>query len=128
MLQETFQEYSSKLIGLPYEDYDCYDVVRHFYKMVFDINIHEYQYPDPNDSKHISGVVELGTKDFEKVSCPKFGDIVLLRLFELPAHVGIYIDDKTILHTKKNTGSIIDRSDNIQRRVLGYYRYGKSKD
>lgn len=125
--QQIFRASSNDLIGIPYEEKDCWQLTRHFYCLVFSINLSGYIYKDPMDTKEISGVVALHQSDFIKVSKPEFGDIILINILGLPAHVGVFLGNGLFLHTSQKNGSHIDRIAVWEKRIVGYYRYGKNQ-
>ena len=127
--QQIFQACSHDFIGLPYGSYDCWDLVRYFHHKVMsqDYDIHESLY-DPNDENQASQLILKHSEKFLQIKEPKFGDIMMLRVHGLPAHLGIYLNEKNFLHTTERTGSIIDKIDTWEKRILGYYRYDQSKD
>ena len=123
--QQSIQDCLPDLIGLPYDDYDCWGIVREFYKRHFKTDLEQYLYKDPNNHKEISKLIIKESPNYRKVLNPRFGDIILMRLYGLPAHLGIYIDENKILHTTDKTGSIVDSFQYWEKRILGFYRYGQ---
>lgn len=121
---QTFLACSSDLIGIPYEGCDCWQLVRLFYEKVLSLSLDPYSYRDPQDPKEISAVVVLHQREFIKVSKPEFGDIILINILGLPAHLGIFLGDGRFLHTSIKLGSHIDRIANWEKRIEGYYRHG----
>jgi cell wall-associated NlpC family hydrolase len=67
--------------------------------------------------------LERQKRKFIKVNAAQLGDVMSINIKGMPCHVGIYIDDKTFLHTMKKIGSVIDRLDKWQKRIEGYYRW-----
>lgn len=123
--QQTFQECSHRLVGLPYFSFDCWDLVRLFHHMIYQVELVDYKYQDPNDTGNISSIINSEKEKYTEVFRPEFGDIMLLRIHGLGAHVGIFIDNRSFLHTTEKTGSIIDKTYNWKDKILGYYRYAK---
>lgn len=122
MAQQIIQESLTNLIGLPYAAYDCYELVKFFYLKIFDYELQDYQYINPNDKKEISYLIDIKKQSYKKITRPEFGDIILLRLDGLPAHLGIYIDKARFLHTTEKTGSCIDNLKTWKHKIIGYYR------
>lgn len=60
---------------------------------------------------------------FIKTNSPQFGDIILIKLWNIPSHVGIYIDSNHMLHTNDKNGSHIDKISRWEKMIEGYYRY-----
>ena len=125
--QQIFQAFSHDFIGLPYDTFDCYDIVKLFYLKVFDASLTEYVYPDPLDGKYTSQIIASHKSKFERVEKPEFGDIILLRVHGLPSHLGIYLWDGRFMHTTKKTGCIIDMLPEWKTRIEGFYRYDQDK-
>lgn len=122
--QQIFEAYSHSLIGLPYECFDCYDVVKMFYHKVFSISLPLFVYKDSLNPEKMNDVIMTNRKDFKKVNEPQFGDIILLKINSLPAHLGVYLDKENFLHTTEVTGSIIDKLSMWKGRIEGFYNYG----
>lgn len=115
-------------IGQPYDECDCWDLVKLFYKDSFNREMpFETNYGAPgNDEayrKKISKIVEIHSCHFEEVDTPKFGDIILFKILGLPAHVGIYLDKKTFLHSIRETGCCIEPMSKWENKIEGYYRW-----
>ena len=121
--QHFTRESLANLIGIPYEEKDCWGIVTLYYKTILDIELPKYFYCDPCDSKEISPIINENKVKYKRVAKPETGDIILLRIFGVPAHVGIYLDEKYFLHTQKGVGSCIDALRKYEKRILGYYKY-----
>lgn len=104
---------------------DCWDIVKAFYTEVLEINIHitppkhhlEIEESAPMISSYLGQVEKIATSE-----C-KFGDILLLRIFGIPAHLGIYLNSTQIIHTQKRVGCAIDRLSRWERLIEGCYRF-----
>ena len=118
---------SFDLVGIPYTEKDCWGIVSEFYRLHFNIELSNLDYHNPLDTVEIDGVVQKEKPKYKEIHNPKFGDIILLRVYGLPVHVGIYLDNRSFLHTLKNTGSIIDNLSRWKSRTIGYYRWQKSE-
>jgi len=110
------------LIGLSYSAFDCYELVQLFYKKVFCIELDTLYQVKPS-STEAKNLVKSNLENFNKVTKPQFGDIIILKILGLPVHVGIYIDNERFLHTREKTGSVLERTNNWKKRILGYYRW-----
>lgn len=117
----------SCLIGIPYEKYDCWGIVREWYKIVYGIELKHYYSEVPNDRNIANSLIYSSMGDFKKVETPEFGDIVLIKLFGVESHIAVYLGDGLILHTSKNTGCIIDRLSKWGKVVTGYFRIEHDK-
>lgn len=120
----------SKLIGTPYQQSDCWDIVKKFYKLVFkeEINLNQsYKVDSLGRSWAIksSKILLSNESKFKRVKNPDFGDIIVLRIYGIPAHVGIFLDKNSMLHTSEKTGCVIESMEKWKCRIEGYYRWPK---
>ena len=113
-----------KLIGISHEKMDCYEIVIEFYKQVLGLKL-ESIYDIRPEKEEVGEMVKIQKEKFEKVSLPQFGDIILFSIYDLPCHIGIYIDKKTFFHSREKAGSILDKLDIWNKRIIGYYRWPK---
>ena len=125
--RQIFQESSHDFIGLPYDCFDCYDLVKLFYLKIYDVSLLEYHYDDPLDKGGMTFLIASQKSKFIKVSKPDFGDIMLLNVQGLPCHLGIYLWDGRFMHTTLKNGCIIDMEDQWKNKIEGFYRYDKDK-
>lgn len=123
---QIFQDCSHDLIGLPYFAFDCWQLVKLFYHKIYGVELLRYSYEDPNDTENISSIVNATKHEYQLVEKPEFGDIILLRIHGVAAHVGIYLNENHFLHTTEKTGSIVDSLHLWKHKILGYYRYAKN--
>lgn len=114
------------LIGLPYEAFDCYDLVKMFYRKFMSVELEDLLYRDTKDLHEMTQVVTIGKGSFVSVEEPEYGDVVLLRVWGMPAHVGIYLSSTELLHTQEKSGSVIERLSKWKKRIEGYYRWPSS--
>lgn len=113
----------SKLIGTPYEQLDCWGVVREFYKLVFNLELKQYYEEVPETRDMARNIVYASMKDFEEVKGPRqFGDIFLIRLFGIESHIAVYLGNGTMLHTSKHSGCLIEKTVRWERLIVGTYR------
>lgn len=130
---KTFQACSKDIIGLKYEEYDCWGLVKLFYSKIFGVEL--LQWFDYENRTHevdtktwaiiSEEMIKSKTSNFEQVNKPKFGDILVLRIFGHAAHLGIYLSGQEILHTNKANGAFIDRMKRWEKMIEGIYRYVK---
>ena len=119
------QDSFSNLIGTPYSQLDCWGVVREFYRIEFGITLKKYYEETPTGSE-ATKTVKAGTEDFVRVETPQFGDIITLKINGILGHVGVFLNGQQFLHTKSNTGCIVDKLPKWINSVEGYYRWQKS--
>jgi len=112
------------LIGISYAEADCWELVKLFYIKILGVNLDvNPTYTQGGEQIEISRIVEIEKAKFTKVDTPKIGDILLLRIMELPTHVGVYVGEGKFLHTVKHMNSCIDTLQRWNTRIVGYYRY-----
>lgn len=115
-----------KLIGIPYETLDCWGIVRKFYKLVFNLNLKQYYEEVPETRDMAENIVYASMKDFVEVKDKReFGDILLIKLFGVDSHVGVYLGNGTMLHTSKHSGCLIEKISRWERLIVGTYRVKK---
>lgn len=112
------------LVGISYEALDCYELAQKFYTEFMDRELDILYDIRPSYSETERMFSEQKNR-FIKVTTPDFGDIIVINHRTLPCHIGIYLGDKTFLHTTKHTGSVIERISRWQKRIEGYYRWPK---
>jgi len=115
-----------KYIGLNFNDYDCFNLVKLIYKEVhnkdiLDTNIKHYESDLINQSY-------LGEVDnWIEVKEPKEGDIMAIRLDsnypKLVTHFAYCINDKQILHTTEKTNCVVENISKYYKLVAGFYRH-----
>ncbi|MCY1355599.1 hypothetical protein D9M69_420290 [compost metagenome] len=117
----------SGLIGLPWEydgkgepgGYDCYGLLQ---------EIHRRQgvvIPDfrrPSDRNQIAAVMSTNLSPWQRCQC-QAGASVLIRLART-LHVGYMVDDFRFIHVWEQSGGVvIERIEQWQPKILGFYRY-----
>ena len=118
--QESFRKY----IGLDYERYDCYEIIKLYNKEVLKRDLGKLYVARPS-IRETEKIVHHQRDNFVKVDSPTVGDIILFRVFGVACHIGMYINDKTFFHSRKTTGSCIEKLSVWEKRVVGYYRWPK---
>ena len=115
-----------KYIGLPFEQYDCYNLVKLIYKEVhnkdiLDTNIKHYE------SEKINNQYEDESLNWLKVDEAKEGDIVAIRLDsnipKIVTHFGVMINNHQMIHTTKATNCVVENITKYYKLVAGFYRH-----
>lgn len=111
------------------ETVDCWGLVQRVYRDEFGIELPSYTegYETTTDREEISAMIRReGAASWAAVAMPeaRAGDVLLLRIEGMPAHVGVVLDAPRFLHAIKGAGVVVDRWDALlwKRRVLGCYR------
>ncbi len=118
-----------KNLGRDFDGLDCWGLVRLFYLEEYGIELPMLDfYNQANDTKEIYPIVDLYTPIIggTKQEIPERGDIVVMKYFGVPCHVGVYVGDNRVLHVNRRIDSVIQRLDTMKGRVDGFYRPDKS--
>jgi cell wall-associated NlpC family hydrolase len=86
------------------------------------IELKPYYSETPESKGFAQAMVFSAKKDFEPVSVPEFGDILLMKLLGFESHIGVYLGDGKILHTQFKTGCVIDSFSKWEKILVGCYR------
>ncbi len=111
-----------KYIGRDYASYNCFDLVREFYKDQFDLDLRHYWEGETPERREAESLIHSNKGDFIQVAFPKFGDIVIIRLYGVECHIGVVVDESKFLHSARGIGSLIDRRERYSKMIAGYYR------
>lgn len=111
-------------VGRDYEKCNCFDLVKEFYKNELGVDLTNYWESESIPSRLDRQTLITASKgNFEKVEVPKFGDIIVVNLYGMACHLGVYIDHKIILHSLRKIGSCLEPTNKYARMIEGYYRY-----
>lgn len=120
-----------KYIGRPYESYNCFDLVKEFYRDQFQIDIsHFFPKTEVPEREECETLIASNKGYFYKIfekSLIQFGDIVVIRFYGVECHIGVVINQKQFLHSARTIGSNMDRLDRYERMIAGFYRHGNLK-
>jgi cell wall-associated NlpC family hydrolase len=66
--------------------------------------------------------------DFKKIDEKEiqFGDIILIKIFGVDSHIGVYLGEDRMLHTTLHSGCVIERVLRWKHLISGYYRVEKN--
>ena len=111
-----------KFVGIPYEKMDCYELTQYFYRENFDIELKTLYGQIRPTPLQTDNLVDSQCKNvWKEVTNPQFGDIILINIMGIASHIGVYLNDKHFLHSRKGVGSAIDRYGKWEKRIKGYY-------
>jgi len=124
----------SKYIGIPYknlgrtrEGCDCWGLLRIIYQEEFDMILPEYDglILDDAEKLEIERIINSHREDWEQVDIPVIGDGVLMNVFGLAIHIGVYIGNRQMIQAMKGADSCIVRLDNKlwKPRFAGFWRH-----
>jgi cell wall-associated NlpC family hydrolase len=121
--------------GIPYANkgrwpgpLDCWGLAQYVLRDAFRIYIPSYadRYQD-SEGDDAAAALALGkeTEPWLQVDDPRPGDLVEIAIAGKPWHVGVYIGEGQMLHTRDGVGSCIEDvwSPTWRRRVRGFWRY-----
>ena len=106
---------------------DCYGLVRLFYKNEYSIELPKWDVIASSDNPQVTdNLVKSNDLEhdhpFVETITPKTGDVVLMNILGFPVHVGIFVNDKYLLHSRQQSSlSEIVSFDKWSKRVDGYY-------
>lgn len=126
----------SKYIGIPfkdkgrtYEGLDCWGLLCLIFKEQFNIEIPTFldEYPTATNFVEVGKLIEDNINIWIKIeqNTRKVGDVVLLRLFGYPVHVGILVDRQRMIHVFRGTDTCLQKIYGMiwKKRICGIYRH-----
>lgn len=126
----------SDYIGLPFEDkgrtpeegFDCWGLCRWVWDKHYGISVPSYKntYESIQDRDTVSDSIMNGIEDeWVGVNLPRSGDGVVIRLQDIPIHIGIMVSPDRFLHVFKEIRTTLDsvKSPRWNQRIEGYYRH-----
>ena len=97
-------------VGIPYEELDCWGLVRKAMRELYDIEL------------PVATTVDAQRPSFEEIDAPRAGDIILMsRLGVL--HIGLMTGPDKMLHTSRGKNAVIEHVSPHRFRVTGYFRH-----
>lgn len=114
----------SKYVGRSYNVYNCFDLVKEFYADQYGLDLKNYfDGKIVPERKEVESLVITNLGFFVPVEKPKFGDIVVIRLFGYSSHIGVCVGEGKFLHSIRNTGSCMDSLGRYSKMIEGFYRH-----
>lgn len=123
------------LIGRPFvhrgrgpEAFDCWGLVMEVYRQTFAIELPDYAADGSRAHRAIAAAMVEGERGGWIELSPgeeRPGDVILLRRFGSPLHLGIVLPRRRFLHADDPGGVTIQPCDSLRWRsqVLGYFRH-----
>lgn len=115
---DSFRNY----IGIPYEDYDCYEILKLYYKNELGKDLSDIYTVRPDKETTVEYINNEKDK-FIEVDTPEFGDIIVFKVFGLACHVGMYVNETYFFHSRNATDACLEKLSIWKKRVVGYYRW-----
>jgi cell wall-associated NlpC family hydrolase len=123
-----FPDWVDQYIGIPFTEYNCWQLVRKVYREQFNIDLPllDNEYFNHMDRTNIEKLYnrELAI-NWKKQDVPRIGDCVVMRIRNQPWHVGIIISKDTMLHTENKLEAVRERFTGPawKNNIIGFYRY-----
>lgn len=117
-----------KYIGRSYDKYNCFDLVKEFYKDHFSLDLKNYWEGKAPDRTEVESLIVTNKGDFIKVEKPEFGDLIVIKFHGLECHIGVYVGNNRFLHSARGIGSLMDRIERYSKMIAGYYRHRSTDD
>lgn len=124
----------ARFVGVPYVDMgrdpaiglDCWGVVKAVREQVYGLATPDYREQCRADQPDRHGLIDACARDWEAVTDPQPGDVVLLRIGSHVRHAGVVVSTAPLqmLSSTDDVGSAIERLDSPRwaTRIAGYYR------
>lgn len=135
-VHEAVPPWVNRYIGIPFRDLgrtrdgvDCWGLLTLVYQERFGRVLPAYlgEYQSAVDKGAIPALVDRERQAWTMVDPADIaeGDVVLLRMWGLPFHVGVVVCQGRFLHCLRGVGTALEAYDTPlwRNRVLGFYRY-----
>jgi cell wall-associated NlpC family hydrolase len=128
-MNEYIPAWVNAYIGLPFIEYNCYNLTRMVYADQLNIDLPDLdeEYSNSFDVKSIARLYMREMEaNWEKIEVPVFGCMAVFRVRGVLWHCGIIVNNRFMLHTQnKNINSCLELFDNINWKVktVGFYSY-----
>jgi len=122
-------------IGIPFRSQgrdrsgcDCYGLVRLVLSERFSLTLPMFakEYADSSDRRVIGPLMEreLPLLAGDQIPNPELGSVAVAYIAGQPLHLGVYVGDGMILHAKRESGVLLERTSSLffRNRIEGYYR------
>lgn len=116
-------------IGLAYDQYDCWQLICHYYnqQLGIDLPTFEGQYRNGDDKQNIARIYtrEMAREIWPAVRDARYPDLAVFKIDGKLWHAGIVVGKKLMLHTQRGCNSCLENFTNLRwkNRLYGFYRY-----
>ena len=114
-------------VGIPFDKYNCWQLVCLIYKQRFKIKLCDYgnEYIDSLDKENIKKIYDRELKIWHPIEMPSLGDVIVLKVMGQPWHAGLMVSKQFMLHTERHLESVIESYNGTiwKNKIIGYYRY-----
>lgn len=121
-------------IDIPYKDggrdrsgLDCWGLVRLVYSDQYGIELPSFSsvYSTVKDTARTSELSAQYREQWDEITEPELGCLVLMRVLGTETHVGVYLGEDKFLHIRSGANSVVEsiKSTTWQHRIVGYYKY-----
>lgn len=121
----------AEYIGMPFEQMDCYALVRDIYKTQHNIELANPNIRfDENYKIFMNFALEV-SKNW--ITCKaQRGAVVAIKYDinhpNIVTHFGYCLDDKRFIHTLKETGAIVEEIAKYKNMIEGFYSYEPNRN
>jgi cell wall-associated NlpC family hydrolase len=108
-------------LAIPYEQKNCYQLVRYFYLKEFNLELVNMDSMKDDAYRLIHKEIIKQSNNFVMVKEPKYGTLVLMNNADhhsIINHIGVYVGEGRVLHTSKKTGCVISKIEMLN--IKGY--------
>lgn len=129
-----FATFQRRAIGVPFvingrdwSGWDCWGLVFTAYREIYDISIAKLSddYDAETTFEELSRIADTErAAEWNEVSEPRIGDVVLFRVSRFQSHVAIVAEHGQMLHAMRGVGTCCERLGTITwaKRHVGYFR------
>lgn len=112
------------LIGITYEEMNCWEAVRLYYKDVMNITLKNFQTEDPLNKEFTNEIICSEKGNFKKVNPADrmVGDIIVISIRGIESHIAVYVGDGNMFHSSHKVGSVVESVRRWENLITGYYR------
>lgn len=112
---------------------DCWGLVYLIYEEKLGIMLPKYEDVDRTKAEDVwARISQERVDDWQEMAAPerREGDVILLRVKNVPWHVGIVLANGKFIHADPCRGVLIEKIESIhwKNRVVGYYRHPESHE
>lgn len=112
----------AKYVGIPYEKKNCWDLTVAFYHEVLNIDLFHIYSGETPSRPETKNLIYSNIGEFEEVSSPEFGDVIIMKILGVESHISVYIGEGRMLHTSKRIGSVIEPIARWKKHIVGFFR------
>lgn len=118
------EEKYKHLVGTPHSEKNCFEIVKEFYQVCFGSELKQYYESAPTEREDRAALICENLGELYKVTdTPKIGDIIIIKVLDIPCHIAVYLGRGQMLHSTKDKGCVIEKVRRHDKVIEGYYRF-----